>query len=234
MIIVPLYPSDAPGSEGMPNQEWEKDGIVGEVSRPTLTVMLPENPTGTGIIVCPGGGYNVLVIEREGVAIGRRLNELGIAAFILKYRMDGPEHAHALADAQHAIKVVKDTLDWSVMPGRLGLMGFSAGAHLAAWTCVSDGQRPDFAVPVYPRILDIYKRVDASCPPMFLVHAADDDVCPADDSVRLFTALNQRGIPVELHLFTRGGHGFDLGRPGSPSASWTDLMALWLQEQHLL
>ncbi|QRR02736.1 alpha/beta hydrolase [Dyadobacter sandarakinus] len=168
---IALYPGAIPNSIAADNQETNKDQIARNVSRPTLTVFLPEKPnaTRTAVIVCPGGGYGVLVMDREGYQVARQLNALGIAAFVLKYRL--PEDkimknksVGPLQDAQQAIKTVRErAAEWKIDPQKIGIMGFSAGGHLAATagthfdsTFIDNPQktslRPDFMILVYPVI----------------------------------------------------------------------------------
>jgi acetyl esterase/lipase len=160
---IPLYPNKIPNSLDVPDQETNKDNVVRNVSKPTLTVFLPPSniANGTAAIVCPGGGYGVLVIDREGYQVAKELNKMGIAAFVLKYRLPSdrimPDRsAGPLQDAQRAS-------EWKVDPKKIGIMGFSAGGHLAATagthydsSFVSNPNktslRPDFMILVYPVI----------------------------------------------------------------------------------
>ena len=169
--VMPLYPNKIPNSIAGPDEETMKDQIARKVSKPTLTVYLPPagNATGTAIVVCPGGGYGVLVMEWEGSRIASELNKSGIAAIVLKYRLPDEKimtdkSIGPLQDAQQAIKTVREhAKEWKIDPNKIGIMGFSAGGHLAATagthydsTFISNPQktslRPDFMVLVYPVI----------------------------------------------------------------------------------
>ncbi|MCE7068285.1 alpha/beta hydrolase [Dyadobacter sp. CY326] len=169
--VMPLYPNQIPNSISAPDEETNKDQVIRKVSKPTLSIYLPPaaNATGTAIIVCPGGGYGVLVIEWEGYRIAKELNKSGIAAIILKYRLPDEKimtdkSIGPLQDAQQAIKTVRERAkEWNIDPQRIGIMGFSAGGHLAATagthydsTFISNPEktslRPDFMVLVYPVI----------------------------------------------------------------------------------
>ncbi|GAB2773039.1 alpha/beta hydrolase [Rhabdobacter roseus] len=168
----PLYNGPVPNSLSVPNEEVDNGkGVVSKVSIPTLTAFLPpkEKANGAAVIVCPGGGYGVLVIEREGYAIARAFAEMGVAAFVLKYRLPSPgtmanTAIGPLQDAQQAIRTVRQrAAEWNVDPQKIGIMGFSAGGHLAATAGThfkvplidnpeKTSLRPDFLILVYPVI----------------------------------------------------------------------------------
>lgn len=169
--VMPLYPDKIPNSIAGPDEETMKDQIARKVSKPTLTVYLPPaaTATGTAIVVCPGGGYGVLVMEWEGSRIATELNKSGIAAIVLKYRLPDEKimtdkSIGPLQDAQQAIKTTREHVkEWKIDPNKIGIMGFSAGGHLAATagthydsTFISNPEktslRPDFMVLVYPVI----------------------------------------------------------------------------------
>lgn len=168
---MPLYPGRVPNAKEAENQETNENNVVRNVSKPTLTAFLPPAGTGNGaaVIICPGGGYGVLVIDREGYRVAKELNKAGIAAFVLKYRLPSDRTMQdkavgPLQDAQQAIKTVREKAkEWQVDPARIGIMGFSAGGHLASTagthydsSFVDNPQktslRPDFMVLVYPVI----------------------------------------------------------------------------------
>ncbi len=168
---MPLYPHHIPNAKEAENQETNQNNVVRNVSTPTLSVFLPPAGTGNGtaVIVCPGGGYGVLVIDREGYRVAKELNKAGIAAFVLKYRLPSDRTMQdkaigPLQDAQQAIKTVREKArEWQVDPAKIGIMGFSAGGHLASTagthydsSFVDNPQktslRPDFMVLVYPVI----------------------------------------------------------------------------------
>lgn len=168
---MPLYPDRVPNAKEAENQEANEKNVIRNVSKPTLTAFLPPAGTGNGtaVIVCPGGGYGVLVIEREGYRVAKELNKAGIAAFVLKYRLPSDRIMQdkaigPLQDAQQAIKTVREKAkEWRIDPSKIGIMGFSAGGHLASTagthydsSFVDNPQktslRPDFMVLVYPVI----------------------------------------------------------------------------------
>lgn len=219
--------------------------------------------TRVAVLVCPGGGYNNLAWDHEGEQVARWLNGLGVTAAVLKYRVPRREGTpstqpppQALADAQRAIRLIRqNAAGWGVDPNRLGMLGFSAGGHLTAWasTNFDSGSypkvdsaddlnaRPDFAVMVYPggvlrrgedRLSDEI-RVSPQTPPTFLAHSSDDRVS-SENSVMYYLALKRAGVPAELHIYARGGHGYGM-RPGDkPHASWPARCEAWLRDQGII
>ncbi len=266
-----LWPDGAPGAKG--DQEGDK---------PTLTIYLPpkEKATGTGVMICPGGGYGFLAMDHEGHQIAQWLNSLGVAGFILKYRHRnsgaGYGHPAPLQDAQRAIRMVRSRAkEWNIDPNRVGILGFSAGGHLTttAGTHFDKGVsnakdpierfscRPDFMIPVYPVVsltewyvhsgsrrnllgdnpdanmpesLSNEKQVTADTPPTFLVHANDDTGVPPENSIYFYLALRKAKVPVEMHIYEKGGHGFGLGKKDSAASGWPVACAIWMKERGLL
>ena len=256
--VVYLWPGVAPGSESWTQTE-EQDPSHGEgignfrnVTRPALLVFLPPPAAATGraIVVCPGGGFTSLVIGKEGEVVARWLNSMGIAAFVLKYRLartgdaDAKDPAKAwerkqavmplaVADAQQAMRLVRSrAAEWGVARDHVGIMGLSAGGYLSTSVALRHDadSRPEFAAAIYgaaPPDLT----VPADAPPMFLAHAYDDGrVPPVDTSVRVYSAWSQAGIPAELHIYARGGHGFALRKNGLPVNTWPDRFRDWLAD----
>ncbi len=219
--------------------------------------------SGVAIVVCPGGGYTNLAWDHEGDQVARWLNSLGVTAAVLKYRVprrpgsprDQPP-PQALMDAQRALGIVRSKAgEWGVDPKKVGILGFSAGGHLSAWAATnwdrrtyetidaSDSApcRPDFAVLVYPG--GVVKRdtlelspeikITSETPPMFLAHA-DNDPVPSENSVAIYLALKKAKVPVEMHIYSLGGHGFGM-RPGPlPSATWPKRCEEWLRASKIL
>jgi acetyl esterase/lipase len=229
-------------------EERGKDGVVNRsithVNEPSATVYLPTGRvSGTAIVICPGGGYQHLAIDKEGHDIARWLNTIGIAGIVLKYRLPGsmargaktlPEVADsihvALEDAQDAMRLVRsNAAKWHIRS--VGLMGFSAGGHLAAMVgmLAPPDARPDFLVLGYPAIPPQVS-VSASTPPTFLV-AADDDttVNPPDNAGRFYAALRAAKVPAEMHIYSSGGHGFGIVKSGKTSEAWPDALVAWLK-----
>lgn len=243
------------------------------VSRPTLRVYLPPagKANGTAVVICPGGGYLHLAYTHEGTDVARMLNDLGITAFLLKYRLPNDEtmidkSIGPLQDAQRAIQLVRGrAAEWGVNPERVGIMGFSAGGHVASTAgthfnlAVIDNPekislRPDFMILLYPVISFVDSiahrgsrdnliglhpdealirkfsneyQVTPDTPPAFLVHAEDDKTVPVANSLHFFEALEQNGVPAEMHIYPRGGHGFGMNNVTTPD-HWTERLKNWL------
>ena len=274
----PLYTGTVPDSQPSTLQETSvtlaNGGVrISNVVQPNLTAFLPPAGTanGTAVIVCPGGGYARLSIDSEGYDVAKRLNEMGITAFVLKYRLPNdqsqPDKSIApLLDAQQALRLVRQqAAKYSLNPERIGLMGFSAGGHLAAWAGTrfakpvgTDGGpvsvRPAFLVLIYPvisfsdslrhvgsrdnllgktptaeqvRQYSNELQVTAQTPPTFLVHAQDDKTVPVNNSIVFYQACLRHGVPAEMHLYPKGGHGFGLNNKTTKDL-WTDRLHNWL------
>lgn len=265
-IVLPLLaqetislPLKNPADPSAPTEKIEERGkggvtdrAISSVVQPTITVYLPakDKANGTGIVICPGGGYQHLAIDKEGHDIARWLNSIGIAAVVLKYRLPGSmrgdsqtdihgvaDRIHvALEDAEAAMRLMRENATkWNLKPGAVGMMGFSAGGHLAAMMgmIAPPDTRPDFLVLGYPAI-PAALNVTSSMPRTFLV-AADDDptVNPAENAGRFFAALRAAKIPAELHIYSSGGHGFGIQKSGKTSAAWTGALVAWLKEAQL-
>lgn len=255
--VLQLWPNGVPGSTQGPYPEGEvtrPDGVrrITNVTRPTLTVSLPDpaQANGTGIIICPGGGFRWLSIDNEGTELAKWLNARGVAAFVLKYRLVHTDEsgrplssesderqslseakALAAADGQQAIRLVRShAADWNVKSDRIGIIGFSAGGYVAAYAALhfDEDNRPNFAAPIYPATPDEIN-VPQDAPPIFLVQANDDKSVPVlQHSVKLYEAWNRAGIPAELHIYARGGHGFGMHHSGLPTETWVDRFGDWL------
>lgn len=255
--VIHLWPGMVPGEIKPKAPDAISDDHGGNVIRiatvtdPVIEVFEPGrgNTTGLGVLVCPGGGYQILAIDLEGYEIAEWLNSLGITAFILHYRVAG-NPAGALQDAQRAIRVVRENyMRHAPDLKKLGIMGFSAGASLAARISsryqdkiyepvdATDGNspRPDFTLLIYPAYLDEGPdksitpelKLDVNNPPVFIFQTADDPF--GNSSLVMAGALRDKNIPVELHLLPSGGHGYGV-RPGNPAAeTWPGLAAGWLK-----
>ncbi|MGH7972126.1 MAG: alpha/beta hydrolase [Limisphaerales bacterium] len=242
----PLWPNGAPGALGNADKDI-----------PTLTVYLPEpgQATGAAIVICPGGGYGMLA-SHEGVDYARFLNEQGIAGFVLKYRLGsaGYRHPTMLLDAARAVRAVRArAAEWKVDPKRIGLMGSSAGGHLASTLLTHfdagkadstdpierQSSRPDLGILCYAvitmgqfthegskrnllgdhpspelvRNLSNELQVTKDTPPCFLWHTWEDPVVPVENTLQFAQALRRAGVPFDLHIYQKGGHGLGLGAP---------------------
>lgn len=238
--------------------------VVTNVSQPTLTayVAAPEVASGTAVIICPGGGFHALSINSEGIDVAKWLNAKGVTAFVLKYRLvptgdDGVKEVMAkignrkkmdeanaaviplaIADGQSAVAYVrKHASEFGISPTRIGLMGFSAGGTVAAsvglnYTAES---RPDFLVPIYAYMGAIKETpVPKDAPPIFIAAATDDQLHLVPDSLSLYSRWLAAGKPAEIHIYSKGGHGFGMRKQNLPSDQWIDRFGEWLQVQGLL
>lgn len=282
----PLWPDgDAPGakssnatltleSDHTGNSAWDR--AVTGVRAPHITVFRPQVSNGIGILVTPGGSYKRVVLDKEGTALAPAFTARGYTLFVMTYRLPGDGHLEGanapLADVQRAMRTVRSqAARWGVQPDKLGVLGFSAGGHVAAslGTRFDEGvyppsdavddvsARPDFMALVYPVIsmnndfghlgsrreligenptdeerqhYSLEQRVSRATPPTFLLHAIDDPSVKVENSLAMFTALRAQQIPVEMHLFERGLHGFGIRDAlGLPAETWPQLMMNWIE-----
>jgi acetyl esterase/lipase len=221
--------------------------VVFNVVTPTLTAYLPERSkaTGTGVIIAPGGAFVALAIDLEGIHVARWLQEKGIAAFVLKYRimekrqegipaMNMDEAGkYGIADGIQALQVVRQhAAEWGVSPDRVGFMGFSAGAMVTSGALLQKDAagRPSFAAMIYGGPFGVMPAIPTKLPPMFLAWAQDDDLALAP-IVRFYDALRAAGHKPEVHIFSAGGHGFGMRKQGTSSDHWIDMFYDWLEAQ---
>jgi acetyl esterase/lipase len=271
---IAVWPAGAPGAVDHPPAEADtttpKDQLIagrpvvrlGNVSAPTLTLYRPKGQnSGAAVVVFPGGGYSILAIDLEGTEVCDWLNSAGITCLLLKYRVPAtgpyPKSAAALQDAQRALGLVRlHAAEWGVDPHRVGVLGFSAGAHLAAALSTHFDQRlyepldaadklscrPDFAVIVYPGYLalsdkDFAPNPDivptAQTPPQFIVQAEDDPV-HVENALVYFQQLKNAKVAAELHIYAEGGHGYGLRRTALPVTGWPQEAETWLRTIKIL
>ena len=256
--VIRLWADGAPGSEARRGEpEQAQDYWVKNIHDPSLTIFLPpkDKATGAAAVVVPGGGHRLLVFNAEGVEVARYLNSIGVAAFVLKYRLareDGSPYRlgeHAREDAQRALRLVRHrAAEWSLDPRRIGIFGFSAGGEVVSWVVFSptEGEadatdpidrescRPDFSVAIYPGPLGVPDKIPAEAPPAFLLVAGDDDLAPV--TIDLLTKYRAAGVPVEAHVFTRGGHGFNLGQRSKLATlqHWRERVHDWMADNSIL
>jgi len=267
-IVNDSYVEKATVANGI-NTRFEK------VTSPALFPYLPpkESATGTAVLICPGGGYGALAFNHEGHAVAQWLNDNGIAGIILKYRLPTDlimkdKSVGPLQDAQEAIRIIRrNASKWNIDPHKIGVLGFSAGGHLASTlsTHYSDrvyepkdtvSAKPDFSLLIYPVITmdssfthmgsrrnligtrpsaeDIKRfsnelQVNEKTPPAFMVHSADDKAVPIKNSIVYYEQLVKSGIPSELHIFQKGGHGYGLAGGKDTQSSWPELCIKWLK-----
>jgi len=273
--VVPLWPGTAPGDkepigpEG--DQTKDSDNLIagkrlirlGNVSSPTISVYQPpaQKRTGTAVVVCPGGGYQILAMDLEGTEVCEWLNSVGVTAVLLKYRVPKrpglEKHAAALQDAQRALGLVRHRAkDWEIDPKKIGVLGFSAGGHLAALVsnqseqrvypaidaADSTGCRPDFTVLIYPAYLTVKEQGDrvapelnvtSNTPPTFIAMAEDDPI-RVETALFYAAALKNVNVPFELHVYPSGGHGYGLRPTKDLVTTWPQRASDWMRSRGLL
>jgi len=294
-LEIPIWPGVAPGSAGSTFKEEYRDRTVTDgtdtirdrsvhgVTIPMLRVYLPtqRKATGIAVVICPGGGFSHLAIDKEGHDVARWLQSHGVAGAVVKYRLPDPDVRlyvpnGSIPDMQRAIRMVRHNAgEWNIDPKRIGVMGFSAGGYLAAaaGTLFDEGDpnaddpirrvscRPDFIAPIYPlislalqgnrpagllermlgedlndRLLSEYSletRVTSQTPPTFLVHAHDDGLS-VEHSIRFYLALRKADVPAELHVYSKGGHGFGMRQRGQPVSAWRERWLEWMKVEGFL
>ncbi len=269
--VIELWPRDrVPGGDGVAARRLvlergspqAHDRAVMHVSRPILEVFRPARPNGAAIILLPGGGYVRLAVDKEGAGGARRLIQAGTTAFVLNYRLPGDGWVAAydapLQDVQRAVRLVRSrAADWGLDPARIGVMGFSAGGHLAAASLTrhddtvyetvdehdAASARPDIAVLGYAVMAvrpqagmasdaawarPLNERVRPGLAPTFILHAADDRTVPVANSLAMFQALKAADVPTEMHLYQEGGHGFGFSLPPDrPASRWPEAFDAW-------
>lgn len=272
-----LYPGGIPNSRPAANIEKAvtTDNItrISKVSIPTITIFPAAKPNGQAVIICPGGGYAILAWDHEGTRVAEVLNQWGVTAIVLKYRLPDDsfnvnKSLAPLQDAQQTIRYVRANAEkWGVQKNKIGIMGFSAGGHLAATATThfnfkanpsdkdTTSARPDFSILIYPVIsfdstithrgsrdnlvgknpsreqIRFYSnelQVTAATPPVFLVHAGDDNGVPVANSIRFYEACIKNKVNASMHLYPKGGHGFGLNNKTTNDA-WTERLKLWLE-----
>ena len=263
--VIAVWPGEVPDAALWVNAgpelerpRWENSRLVRNISQPTLTVFLPdpEVANGAGIVVCPGGAFHFLMVDKEGTEVAAWLNARGVAVFVLKYRVfptadDDAEFlriaedplprranmervwSHSVADGLQAIRTVRSQADrFGVDPDRLGILGFSAGGAVTAGAAsgyLDPASRPSFAAPIYAVWRE--QPVPTDAPPLFLAHASDDPLVSPEESIKLYSAWQQAGQRAELHIYVAGGHGFALWPQDLPSDTWIDRFWAWLQAE---
>lgn len=285
-----LWENIAPGSEKIEIKEEIlerskipeiKDRAAINIKIPTITAYVPEKPNGVGILVIPGGGYERVVLDKEADELSSWLNGEGITYFVLKYRLPKNNHENKeivpLQDAQRAMRIIRShSKDWGINTQKIGVMGFSAGGHVASTLANKYDEevykksnkideisaRPDFQILGYPVItmtepyahkgsrkyllgenpdLDLIekfsmeKNVHKNTPMAFIMHATDDKSVPVENSLKYYTSLRNYKIPVEVHLYQAGGHGYSIrGTIGKSVANWTDVVTNWLKANKII
>ena len=259
---LPLWPAGAPNSNGLTGTEEDLEGgRVANVITPSITVYKADKPNGVAIIMCPGGGYARLAMNHEGHDMAPWLNTQGITYIVLKYRMPNGHYEVPLSDAEQAIRLVRQhAKEWNIRPDHIGIMGASAGGHLAASLATlysSDETRPDFQILFYPVIsmvpgvthggsrqnllgnnpsqeledkYTLEKQVNAHTPQAFIMLSADDGAVPPANGIHYFEALLQHQVPATLHVYPTGGHGWGFRDAFTYKRQWTGELEKWLRE----
>ncbi|RDC62128.1 alpha/beta hydrolase [Adhaeribacter pallidiroseus] len=258
-LKIPLWPQGAPGFENRRNEpEQAKDWWVKNIHNPSVTVFLPPQTkaTGTAVIIMPGGGHRELVFNAEGVEPAAFLNNLGIAAIVLKYRLGREENSpynvekHPRQDAERAIRLVRSKASvWGIDPMRIGVLGFSAGGEVANMVAYGPGNgdpkatdpidrlnsKPNFLMLIYPGPGFIPAAIPTDAPPVFLI-TANNDPCCSGSTIELLQKYRAAKVPVEAHILAQGSHGFNMGQRSKLNAvsSWPQRLADWLSDSNLL
>ena len=273
--VFPLWPGTPPGETNVIGEEKDmtkpSEGLVagqrvirlGNISTPTITLYRApkDKDTGAAVVVFPGGGYNILAWDLEGTEVCEWLNSIGVNAVLLKYRVPKrpafERHGPPLQDAQRALGLVRSRAqEFGFDPARIGVLGFSAGGHLAAALSASAAQRtypavdaadavscrPDFSVLIYPAYLTLKDEGDkinpvtavtSNTPPAFIAMTQDDAV-RVETALYYAAALQQVKVPFELHIYPKGGHGYGLRRTENPVTAWNERAAEWMKGRGLL
>ena len=265
---IKLYPNGAKENNGITVPESFRDPeFLINISEPRMVAFLADKikANGTAVVICPGGGYSGVAVIKEGSEIAKWFNDLGVSAFVLYYRMPNGHSDIPLKDAQTALKIVSDnSKKWNIDKSKIGIMGFSAGGHLASTVGThfkTKTDRPAFMILGYPvvtmkkelthggsrtnllgkdpseELITLYSnelQVTKKTPPTFIVHAIDDKTVPIANSEQLLKALKDNNVPSELQKFDVGGHGFGMRKRGIPVDNWSDLLKKWLQANQLI
>ena len=247
-----LWENGAPGFESRKDEpELAQDWWVRNINNPSITLFKPEKPNGSFILVCPGGGFRNLGYNGEGVAPAKFLNELGVTVGVLKYRLFREENSpydesHPTQDVIRAMRLVRSNAGkWGIDSDRIGIMGFSAGGEVVNWVAYDENPgiatatdpldrfsaKPNFQIQVYPGPLGTPKSVSKDAPPAFLV-AANKDECCSSTIVDIMLAYREAGADVEMHLYSKDEHAFNMGyRSEFVSINhWPDRLKDWLED----
>jgi acetyl esterase/lipase len=257
--VIPLWPKGAPGFESRRNEpEQAKDYWVKNIHNPSLTVFFPPagKANGAAVVICPGGGHRLLVYTAEGIEPAKYLNNLGVTVFVLKYRLGRDTlspykiDVHARQDGYRAMRLVRSkATEYGLDTNRIGMMGFSAGGEVVDMVAYGKGQgdqnapdpidrlnaKPNFVIQIYPGPLFIPDVIPADAPPAFLL-AANDAPCCSVSVVSLLEKYRAAKVPVEVHIYTKGSHGFNMGNRSQLQSisTWPQRMTDWLTDNNYL
>jgi acetyl esterase/lipase len=260
-IELPLWPNGAPNSNELKGDEQEMDnGRVSNIKNPDITIYRAEHPSGMAVIMCPGGGYARLAMNHEGHDMAPWFNTQGITYVVLKYRMPNGHKEVPFSDVEQAIRLVRQhAAEWNINPAKVGIMGASAGGHLASTLAThytSKETRPDFQILLYPVITmdanfthagsrenlitknpsaDLIAKysnewqVNAQTPQAFIALSSDDKAVLPQNSINYYLALLKHNVPVTMHIYPTGGHGWGFRDNFTYKRQWTDELEKWLR-----
>ena len=263
-----LYPEGATESNELKTEEkWRDKDFLLDISEPRMYAWpaSKENNCGTAVLICPGGGYSGVSAIKEGEEFARWFNEIGVSAFVLYYRMPNGHHEVPLKDARTALSIIqKHAKEWNINKKKIGIMGFSAGGHLASTVGThfrNKKERPAFMILGYPvvtmekalthrgsrdnllskkpsdELVKLYsneRQVTKKTPPTFIIHARDDGAVPIANSENLLKSLQQKKVPAKLVTYDEGGHGFGMRKKGIPVENWPQELKTWMKERKLI
>jgi len=260
-IELPLWPNGAPNSNELKGDEQEMDnGRVSNIKNPDITVYRAEHPSGMAVIMCPGGGYARLAMNHEGHDMAPWFNTQGVTYVVLKYRMPNGHREVPFSDVEQAIRLVRQhAAEWNINPAKVGIMGASAGGHLASTLAThytSKETRPDFQILLYPVITmdanfthagsrenlitknpsaDLIAKysnelqVNAQTPQAFIALSSDDKAVLPQNSINYYLALLKHNVPATMHIYPTGGHGWGFRDNFTYKRQWTDELEKWLR-----
>ncbi|HNX89898.1 MAG TPA: alpha/beta hydrolase [Paludibacteraceae bacterium] len=263
-----LYPNGpAESNELKVEESWRDKDFLLNISEPRMYAYpaSKENNCGTAVLICPGGGYSGVSVIKEGEEFARWFNKLGVSAFVLYYRMPNGHYEIPLKDAQTALSIIHTRAkEWKINKNKIGIMGFSAGGHLASTAGThfkTKAERPAFMLLAYPvvtmnkdlthkgsrdnllgkdpsdELVKLYSnelQVTKKTPPTFMVHALDDGAVPIANSQNLLKSLQENKVPSKLVTYDQGGHGFGMRKKGIPVENWPQELKAWLTERKLI
>lgn len=254
-LKISLWENGAPGFENRKDEpEQAKDWWVKNIHNPSITAYFSEKSNGMAVLICPGGGHENLVFNSEGKDAATYFNSIGVTAFVLKYRLArevGSPYkleTHVKQDVERAMRLIRSkSLEFKIDPNRIGAMGFSAGGEVVALVAYnaknilknpSDGidkedAQPNFQILIYPGPLFIPKEIKSDAPPAFLL-ASNDDTCCSAPIVDLLNKYRQANVSIEMHLYSKGGHAFNMGTRAKTNSlkTWSQRLTDWFEDNN--
>ncbi|MBV8254104.1 MAG: alpha/beta hydrolase [Chitinophaga sp.] len=258
LLLVAINIKPASAQQHLELPLWPEKAGVEDYSDASVQVFLPEKGNGMAVVACPGGGYAYLALEKEGTKFASFFNEQGIALIVLKYRLPKGRAAVPLADAKKAMQLVREhATEWHINPSKLGIMGSSAGGHLAATlsTHTTGAEKPAFQILLYPvitmdaalthegsrkcllgekpgrKLVGEYcneRHVSPETPPAFIAVSDDDKTVSSLNSICYYKALHENKVPAEMHIYPKGNHGWALNDNFIYKSDWTAALRKWL------